>query len=225
MRLLFPLFAAASLTLSACSPPAFAAEDAVKAPAAARAAHETPGLKVAIFSGGCFWGIEGVFSHVKGVTSAVSGYHGGSASTADYSAVSTGTTGHAESVRVTYDPQVVRYDQLLQIFFSVGANPTEKNRQGPDYGTQYRSALVPLSTEQTAVARAYLAQLRRSGLWSAPIVTRIEGNARFYPAEAYHQDYLYLHPNAPYIAAWDMPKISALKAMYPAFYSPIYKRG
>lgn len=222
---LFAVLAACGLALSACQQPALASENAYRAPAAQRIAHETPGLKVAIFSGGCFWGVEGVFSHVDGVTSAVSGYQGGSKADADYYTVATGRTGHAESVRVTYDPKVVRYDQLLQIFFSVVADPTLKNRQGPDSGTQYRAALVPLGKEQRAVAAAYLAQMGKSGVWKKPIVTKIESYKGFYPAEKHHQDFMAKNPRHPYIVAWDAPKVRWLKKLYPALYHASFTRN
>jgi peptide-methionine (S)-S-oxide reductase len=212
------LLAAASLGLSACAGPAIAAEEAVNAPAAARTAKEAKGLKTAIFAGGCFWGVEAVFSHVKGVTGVVSGYHGGTQKSASYDLVSGGITDHAEAVKVTYDPAVVRYDQLLRIFFSVVADPTLKNRQGPDVGAHYRSALVPVNAEQGAVARAYLAQLGKSGLWNKPIATRVEPYKAFYPAEAYHQDFMLKNPRHGYIVRWDAPKVAAFKAMYPGFY-------
>ncbi len=208
---------------AACQQPAEAR--AVIAPVAARTASESEGLKRAVFAGGCFWGVEGVFSHVKGVTSAVSGYHGGSGKTAKYERVSTGDTGHAEAVEVTYDPRVVRYDQLLRIYFSVIANPTQLNRQGPDIGTQYRTALVPLSEEQRLVASAYVAQLRASGLWKRPIVTRIESLDKFYPAEASHQDFMAVNPKHPYIVTWDVAKVRALKALFPALYNPRFTKG
>lgn len=211
--------AAAGLALASCQQPAFAGEAAVSAPAAKRVAKEAPGLKTAIFAGGCFWGVEGVFSHVKGVKRAVSGYHGGTEASADYRSVSAGRTEHAEAVRVTYDPKVVRYDQLLRVFFSVVADPTLKNRQGPDVGAQYRAAIVPTSAEQRAVAAAYLTQLGKSGLWDSPIVTRIERAQAFYPAEGYHQDFMQKNPRHPYIVRWDAPKVKALKAMYPALYT------
>jgi peptide-methionine (S)-S-oxide reductase len=187
-------------------------------------ASET-GLKTAVFAGGCFWGIEGVFSHTKGVTSAVSGYHGGSKADADYETVSGGGTGHAEAVKVTYDPKVIRYDQLLQIFFSVGADPTMLNAQGPDRGTQYRSALVPVNAEQAKVAKAYLAQMAKSGVWDRPIVTRVEAFKAFYPAEAYHQDFMEKNPNQGYIVRWDKPKVAALKVLYPKVYRTAFKTG
>lgn len=218
MKALATLLIAGSLMLSACAGPAIAAEEPVDAPAATRVAKESKGLKTAIFAGGCFWGVEGVFSHVKGVTSAVSGFHGGAAGTAKYDRIISGGTAHAESVKITYDPAVVRYDELLRIFFSVVADPTLKNRQGPDVGTHYRSALVPMNKEQAAVARAYLAQLGKSGLWSKPIVTAIEPYRAFYPAEGYHQDFMAKNPRHGYILRWDKPKVEALKAMFPNHY-------
>ncbi len=219
-----PVLASIGLALSACQPNAMAAEDVVEAPAASRIAREAGGLKTAIFAGGCFWGVEGVFSHVKGVKSAVSGYHGGNAATASYARIGTGMTQHAEAVQVTYDPGVVRYDELLRIFFSVVADPTLKNRQGPDIGPQYRAALVPIGSEQRAVATAYLAQMKKSGKWSRPIVTGLESHKKFYKAEDYHQDFLALNPRHPYIVRWDMPKVRALKSMYPASYSARFQR-
>ena len=218
----FALLAAAA----ACSSQqAIPAERTVLAPASVREAHEPAGLKTAIFSGGCFWGVEGVFSHVNGVTSAVTGYHGGRGGNVTYERVSTGTTGYAESVKVTYDPAKVRYDQLLRIFFSVVADPTTLNRQGPDEGTQYRSALVPTTEEQRLVATAYLAQLRTSGLWREPIVTRIEPQGRFWPAEDYHQDFMGNNPTHPYIQAWDVAKVAALRRLFPNLYHVSFTRG
>ena len=209
--------AAASLGLSACAGPALA-EEPVAAPAATRVAKEAKGLKTAVFAGGCFWGVEGVFSHVKGVTGAVSGYHGGTKQSASYDVVSGGATGHAEAVKITYDPSVVRYDQLLRIFFSVVAVSSKKNRQGPDVGTQYRAAIIPMSAEQSAVATAYIAQLGAAKLWSKPIVTKIEPYKAFYAAEGYHQDFMLKNPRHGYITRWDAPKVAALKRMYPTFY-------
>ncbi len=227
MRLGAPLLAIAlALGVSACgSVPATAAERAVAAPAAKLTADESAGLKTAIFAGGCFWGVEGVFSHVKGVTSAVSGYHGGAARSATYDIVSSGVTDHAEAVRVTYDPKVVRYDQLLRIFFSVVADPTLKNRQGPDVGAHYRAALVPTSAEQTAVAKAYLAQLKISNLWEKPIVTGIERAQTFHPAEAEHQDFMLKNPRHGYIVRWDAPKVAGLKRLYPSLYRAQFERN
>lgn len=213
------------LALSLIATPALAGERAVLAPAAAVAANEPTGLKTAVFAGGCFWGVEGVFSHVTGVVSAVSGYHGGTAAKATYDQVSAGTTGHAEAVRVTYDPAIVRYDQLLRIFFSVVADPTTLNRQGPDEGLHYRSALVPMSEEQRRVASAYLAQLSASRLWNAPIVTRVERHLRFYPAETYHQDFMAKNPRHPYILAWDLAKVEALRRLFPTQYKVRFTSG
>ena len=223
IRRLAPL-AAAALLASACTSPALA-ESVVAAPAAKVVSNEGKGLKTAIFAGGCFWGIEGVFSHVKGVTSAVSGYHGGAAGTARYDQVSDGSTGHAEAVKVTYDPAVVRYDQLLRVFFAVGADPTQLNRQGPDSGTQYRTALVPMNAEQTRVAAAYLAQLKTSGLWKKPLVARIERAQAFYPAEGYHQDFMSKNPTHGYIRMWDAPKVAALKRLFPGEYKAGFTTG
>jgi peptide-methionine (S)-S-oxide reductase len=215
---------AAGLLLAGCQQASAAEEKVVLAPAATVTAHEN-GRQTAIFSGGCFWGVEGVFSHTKGVLSAVSGYQGGSKADARYEIVSSGKTGHAESVKVTYDPKVVRYDQLLRIFFSVIADPTQLNYQGPDHGTQYRSALVPLSPEQKKVAEAYLAQLRKSGVWGGPIVTKIEPDKGFYPAEAHHQDFMKNNPNQPYISYWDVPKVEAMHKLFPSLYSASFKTG
>ncbi len=224
IKLLLPL-AAAAFAASSCQAPASAAESVVMAPAAKRIAHESGGLKTAIFSGGCFWGVEAVFSHVKGVKSAISGYEGGDVKDPSYEQVSSGTTGHRESVKVTYDPKVVRYDQLLQVFFSVVADPTLHNRQGPDEGTQYNAALVPLTKEQRQVAAAYLAQMKASGKWDKPIVTGIAPAKPFYPAEGYHQDFAYKNPHQGYIVQWDLPKVAALKQLYPSLYSPHFQTG
>ncbi|SFO87316.1 peptide-methionine (S)-S-oxide reductase MsrA [Qipengyuania nanhaisediminis] len=226
MRKVAALVAAAALFgASACQQPAFAAERVVEAPAASRIAKEGSGLKTAIFAGGCFWGVEAVFSHTKGVTSAVSGYHGGTRRQADYKLVSSGITDHVEAVKVTYDPRVVRYDELLRIFFSVIADPTLKDRQGPDRGAHYNAELVPLSAEQRAVASAYLSKLKKSGLWSRPIVTSIEPAKTFYPAETYHQDFAAKNPRHPYIVRWDVPKVSALKRLYPSLYRAKFRRN
>jgi len=213
-----------SVALASCQQDAIAGEAVVLAPEAQRPARESDGLKTALFAGGCFWGIEAIFSHVKGVRSAVSGYHGGTARGAKYSLVSSGLTDHAETVRVVYDPRQIRYDQLLRIFFSVGADPTLRNRQGPDVGPQYRTAIIPLSLEQERTARAYLAQMKRSGLWKRPIVARIEKYRRFYLAEAYHQDFAARHPRHRYIVRWDRPKIEALKRMFPQVYRARFLR-
>lgn len=173
---------------------------------------------VVALAGGCFWGVQGVFQHVKGVTSAVSGYAGGDRKTAEYEMVSTGRTGHAESVQVTFDPRQISYGQLLRIFFSVAHDPTELNRQGPDSGTQYRSAIFPSNAQQADVAKAYIAQLDQAHAFKKAIVTKIEPDRAFYPAEAYHQDYLTRNPTNPYIAINDMPKIDDLKRVFPEAY-------
>lgn len=171
-------------------------------------------LETAVLSGGCFWGVQGVFEHVKGVRRAVSGYAGGNADTANYETVSTGRTGHAESVEITYDPTQITYGQLLQIFFSVVHDPTELNYQGPDHGTQYRSAIFVKDDAQRHVAESYIAELNDAHVYTKPIVTRIEPLAAFYPAEKYHQDYLTLNPDAPYIAFNDLPKIRNLHRLF-----------
>ena len=176
------------------------------------------GSETAVLSGGCFWGVQGVFEHVKGVSRAVSGYAGGSAETAQYETVSTGDTGHAESVQITYDPQQISYGQLLQIFFSVAHDPTELNRQGPDSGSQYRSAIFPANAMQQRVADSYIAQLDKAGVFHQPIVTKTDPLKGFYPAEDYHQDFLALNPTYPYIAINDLPKVRNLKKLFPQRY-------
>ena len=195
-----------------------AAESVVRAPAPLVTLPSSTHSETAIFAGGCFWGVQGVFQHVKGVKSAVSGFTGGGGDTAHYDRVSDGDTGHAESVRVVFDPSQVSYADLLRIYFSVITDPTQLNRQGPDTGTQYRSALFPTSEAQRKVAVAYIDQLRKAGLWKKPIVTRIERAQAFYPAEAYHQDYLTLHPDSGYIRYNDLPKVAALKQLYPQYW-------
>ena len=196
------------------------AERVVSAPAPVLDAAPTRKLETAVFAGGCYWGVEGVFSHVKGVKLAVAGFAGGPRSQrVDYARVSGGDTGYAEAVRVTYDPKQVSYGTLLRIFFSVVADPTLLNRQGPDRGTQYRSALFPLNGEQERAARAYLAQLGKSGLWRDPIVTKVERFTGFQDADRYHQDFLRKNPRHPYILRWDAPKLAAFRDMYPALYS------
>jgi peptide-methionine (S)-S-oxide reductase len=185
----------------------------VDEPSPAPAAQET-----VVLAGGCFWGVQGVFQHVKGVTEAESGYAGGSKDTANYETVSTGDTGHAESVRITYDPAQVTFGQLLRIYFSVVTDPTELNRQGPDEGTQYRSAIFAQDPTQQRVATAYIAQLNQAKAFPAPIVTKVEPNTGFFPAEAYHQNYLNSHPTDSYIAINDMPKLDGLKQLFPALY-------
>jgi peptide-methionine (S)-S-oxide reductase len=186
---------------------------ALDEPANPQAASETT-----VLAGGCFWGVQGVFQHVGGVTSAVSGYAGGAADTAHYEMVSTGTTGHAESVRITFDPRRISYGHILQIYFSVAHDPTELNRQGPDTGSQYRSAIFPANPQQARIAEAYISQLDQDHVFNAPIVTKIEPGRDFYPAEAYHQDFLAHNPNYLYITAYDLPKIENLKRLFPDFY-------
>jgi peptide-methionine (S)-S-oxide reductase len=199
--------------------PSFASEDAVVIPAPAMDAQPSDAVQTAVLSGGCFWGVQGVFQHTAGVVSAVSGYAGGNKATAQYEIVSTGTTGHAESVQVKYDPKKISYGKLLQIFFSVAHNPTELNRQGPDSGTQYRSAIFTTSDEQKKVADAYIAQLNAAKVFGKPIVTKVGPLQGFYAAEGYHQDYLTLHPSQPYIAYNDIPKVENLKKLFAENYT------
>ncbi len=174
--------------------------------------------QTAVFAGGCFWGIEAVFEHVKGVKSAVSGYSGGAKSTADYETVSSGESGHAESVQVTFDPAEISYEQLLEVFFAVAHDPTELNRQGPDTGTQYRSAIFFVNDEQKQIAEKYIAELSKAKKFSSPIVTEVASLKAFYPAEQYHQDYLAHHPNDSYIVVNDKPKVENLKKLFPELY-------
>jgi peptide-methionine (S)-S-oxide reductase len=194
--------------------PSCAAEDAVKIPPPAADASSADGLQTAVVAGGCFWGVQGVFQHTAGVKSAVSGYAGGSQMTATYDQVSSGSTGHAESVQIKYDPKQISYGKILQIFFSVAHDPTQLNRQGPDSGTQYRSAIFTTSDEQKKVADAYIAQLNAAKIYGKPIVTKVSPLQGFFAAEAYHQDYLTLHPNQPYIAYNDLPKVENLKKLF-----------
>lgn len=182
------------------------------------AGTSAPGLQTAIFAGGCFWGVQAVFQHIDGVTQALSGYSGGPGANPDYRSVSSGGTGHAEAVRVTFDPARVSYGTLLQIFFSVALDPTQVNRQGPDSGTQYRSVLFVDGPEQERVARSYLAQLTAAHVYSKPIATRVDAVAPFHVAEAYHQNYLVQHPTQPYIAMHDMPKVEALQRLFPQYW-------
>jgi peptide-methionine (S)-S-oxide reductase len=187
-------------------------------PASDIPASSAASLQTAVFAGGCFWGVDAVFRHVKGVSNVVSGYAGGTAKTADYETVSTGMTGHAESVQVTYDPTQVSYGELLRVFFSVAHDPTQLNRQGPDYGKQYRSAIFTTTDEQKRVAKAYIDQLDQAKVFPSPIVTEVAALPAFYPAESYHQNYLALHRNQPYIMYNDLPKLSALKQQFPERY-------
>jgi peptide-methionine (S)-S-oxide reductase len=200
-------------TLVISSAPA-AAEQAVSIPAPARDVLAAAQPHVAVFAGGCFWGMSAVFERVKGVTSVTSGYAGGTAATATYDQVSTETTGHAEAVRITYDPRVVSYGTLLRVYFSIAHNPTELNRQGPDAGPSYRSAIFPQNEAQRGVAAAYIDQLTRAKAFPRPIVTKLE-TGRFFPAEDYHQRFYDKNPNHPYIVNWDKPKVAAFRAAFP----------
>jgi peptide-methionine (S)-S-oxide reductase len=184
----------------------------------AAAGAPTATSEIAVLAGGCFWGVQGVFQHVKGVTNAVSGYAGGEQRTAHYQMVGSGTTGHAESVRITFDPGKISYGRILQIYFSVAHDPTQLNRQGPDAGTEYRSAIFPTGPEQARIAEAYIAQLSQARVYNSAIVTKIEPARAFYAAEDYHQDYMTLHPTQPYIVYNDLPKLEDLKRLFPDTY-------
>lgn len=213
IRTLFPVLALAGCMASANAGPL------------PDAANDVPlarerGTANAVFAGGCFWGVEAVFENVKGVTEAVSGYSGGTLARPSYEQVSSGMTGHAESVQVTYDPSQVTYGQLLKVFFSVAHDPTQLNRQGPDTGTQYRSAIFYANADQQRVAQAYIEQLKQAKSFRRPIVTQVAPLKIFYAAEAYHQNYLVQHPDEPYIVINDMPKLAALKAELPQLYAP-----
>jgi peptide-methionine (S)-S-oxide reductase len=194
------------------------AERAVVIPAVAADVPATPGRQTAIFAGGCFWGLEAVFEHVKGVTSVTNGYAGGTRGTASYEQVSTETTGHAEAVKIIYDPRRVSYGTLLRVYFSIAHDPTQLNRQGPDSGPSYRSAIFPQTPAQAQVARAYIAQLGKTRAFAKPIVTKIETGG-FYPAEAYHQNFFDRNPTHPYIVAWDKPKLAAFRKAFPTIAS------
>jgi peptide-methionine (S)-S-oxide reductase len=212
------LAAAAVIGWGAWSSLSSAAEPAHQVPPPALDEKTTAASETVVMAGGCFWGVQGVFQHVKGVTGAVSGYAGGDKAHAIYDVVSTGATGHAESVQITFDPRQISYGQILQIYFSVAHDPTELNYQGPDHGTQYRSAIFPRSDEQAKVAKAYIAQLDQAHVFDKPIVTTIEPGKSFFPAEGYHQDFLTLHPDYPYIVYNDLPKVENLKTMFSAAY-------
>ncbi len=214
-RLALCAAALGALAISAVAiAPSLAAEDAVVIPAPAMDAKAADGIQTVVVAGGCFWGVQGVFQHTAGIVNAVSGYAGGSKATASYETVSTGTTGHAESVEIKYDPKKISYGKILQIFFSVAHDPTQLNRQGPDSGTQYRSAIFTTSDEQQKVTDAYIAQLNAAKVYKKPIVTKVGPLQGFFPAEAYHQDYLTLHPSQPYIAYNDIPKVENLKKLF-----------
>lgn len=208
-------------TLLACtgtSAAAATADATIPSPVADLPAIAT-GTQTAVFAGGCFWGVDAVFKHVKGVTRVVSGYAGGSAQTARYEDVGSGSTGHAEAVEITYDPAIVSYGTLLKVFFTVAHDPTELNRQGPDEGTQYRSTIFVASDAQRAGSAEYITALTKAGTYRRPIVTTLEPLKKFYPAEAYHQNYLALHPTQPYIVIHDMPKLAVLKQRMPELYT------
>jgi peptide-methionine (S)-S-oxide reductase len=193
----------------------------VVVPAPAVDAPATPGeTQTAVLSGGCFWGMQGVFEHVKGVKQVVAGYAGGNAMTAHYEVVSTGTTGHAESIKIVFDPAEISYGQILRIFFSVATDPTQVGGQYPDVGSQYRSEIWAMNPAQAKVAGAYIAQLNAAHAFRQPIATRVDAYTGFFPAEGYHQDYLVHHPDAPYIATYDLPKVAALKAAFPTAWRP-----
>jgi peptide-methionine (S)-S-oxide reductase len=224
VRMRLPVTSAAVLVLlglaAAFSLPARTAETAtplpvpaIDTPAAAQQASET-----AVLAGGCFWGVQAVFQHVKGVNQVLSGYSGGAKDTAQYETVSTGTTGHAESVQIQFDPRQISYGRILQIYFSVAHNPTELNRQGPDTGTQYRSAIFYADAAQQKIAQAYIAQLDKAHAFKEPIVTKLTQLTAFYPAERYHQNYATLHPDNPYIYYNDLPKVENLKRLFPDLY-------
>ena len=222
-RKILVLAGASALSLAAATlflpPRSASAEDMkrVPAPTVDAAATSAPNEK-AVFAGGCFWGVQGVFQHVKGVSSAVSGYSGGSKMTASYPVVSTGQTGHAESVEVTFDPKQVSYGKLLQIYFSVVADPTTLNAQGPDEGTQYRSDLFAMTPDQARVANSYIEQLGKAHAFAKPIVTKVSSFKAFYPAESHHQNYLTENPDEPYIVQNDLPKVEGLKRLFPSDY-------
>jgi peptide-methionine (S)-S-oxide reductase len=217
---MFPSISALLLVALAACQPAANAKDIVRLPAptvdatTANAAHR----EVAVLAGGCFWGIEAVFEHIKGVHQVTAGYSGGSAATAHYEMVGTGSTGHAESVKIEFDPSQVSYGSLLQVFFSVALDPTERNRQGPDSGTQYRSVIFYGDAEQQKIASSYIAQLTRANAFAAPIATQLVPLKAFFPAEDYHQHYFDLHPDNPYIVINDAPKVAHLRKLFPALY-------
>ena len=213
------LISAVALTATTILPKAFAFEagKAIPAPETDQA-KSTVASQVMVVAGGCFWGVQGVFQHTTGVIQAVSGYAGGMKKDAEYHTVGGGNTGHAEAVEITYDPSKITYGKLLQVFFAVAHNPTQLKRQGPDTGTQYRSAIFPLDDEQATVAKAYIAQLNKARVFDAAVVTKVEPGKAFYRAENYHQDYMTLNPREPYIAYNDLPKIGELQRYFPDLY-------
>jgi peptide-methionine (S)-S-oxide reductase len=211
---LFATLLATAACNAKASPSAAVPAPVQDAPRATASGHQT-----AVLSGGCFWGVQAVFQHVKGVVSATSGYAGGTAKTAEYEIVSTGETGHAESVQIVYDPSQITYGELLRVFFSVAHDPTQLNRQGPDEGTQYRSSIFYSSEDQKRIAETYIAQLDQAKIFGRPIVTKVVPLTAFYPAEAYHQNYAALHPNQPYILFNDAPKVEHLRQELPDLYT------
>jgi peptide-methionine (S)-S-oxide reductase len=213
-RLVITFLAALAPALSSCAESA----TVIPAPAVDQPAPGGAVSDTAVLAGGCFWGVQGVFQHLKGVKQVLSGYAGGTKDTADYESVGTGRTGHAESVRITFDPRMVSYGRILQIYFSVAHDPTQLNRQGPDTGTQYRSAIFVMDERQRSIAQQYVSQLDRAGVFGRPIVTKIDRFTGFYPAEGYHQDFATVHPDHPYIAFNDRPKIENFKRLYPELY-------
>ncbi len=218
-RALLAILATSLLTaMPACGTATATAGRALPNPVIDEALAPTKGEQTAVIAGGCFWGVQAVFEHVKGVISVSAGYSGGAADTAHYEMVSEGNTGHAESVRIKYDPSRISYGQLLKVYFAVAHNPTELNRQGPDTGTQYRSAIFYGSAEQKRIAGAYIAQLNKAGVFPRPIVTQVVALKAFYEAEAYHQDYAVHHPDEPYIAINDLPKVAELRKQLPELY-------
>ena len=212
-RRILAFVAVAGLSVAALTAGSANAEQAIIIPAAKLDVPRTGGLQTAVFAGGCFWGMEAVFEHVKGVKSVVSGYAGGTSATATYDQVTTETTGHAEAIKITYDPAMVSYATLLRVYFSVAHDPTQLNRQGPDSGPSYRSAIFPQNAQQRAVATAYINQLDQARIYPAKIVTRIE-QGQFFAAEGYHQDFFARNPYHPYIVHWDKPKLAAFKAAF-----------
>jgi peptide-methionine (S)-S-oxide reductase len=212
-----------AIAIALWTAPAIAAESAtaIPPPAVDESLRTAPAAETAVLAGGCFWGVQVVFQHVTGVSMAVSGYAGGTKDTAQYETVSSGQTGHAESVEITFDPSVITYGRILQIYFSVAHDPTQLNHQGADTGTQYRSAIFASNDSQRRIAGSYIAQLDHAGVFSDPIVTRIEPLTGFYPAEAYHQDFATLHPHHPYIAFVDLPKLERLKSLLPDVYREV----
>jgi peptide-methionine (S)-S-oxide reductase len=218
MKHLRVLLAAAAVAMIAAACGANADETPRVVPVATTTDAPASGIQTAVLSGGCFWGLQGVFEHVKGVKQVVAGYAGGAAGTAHYDMVSTGTTGHAESVQIKYDPKQVTFADLLRVYFSVATDPTQLNRQGPDEGTQYRGEIWTVAPDQARVAKAYIAQLQALRIYAQPIVTRVDAFKGFYPAEGYHQDFLLKNPDYPYIVYNDLPKIENLKRMLPHLY-------